>query len=366
MKDDTENLFDKIYEERSPDFKKNVNIALIGKVSGGKSSLLNAILERDRDNAIALVGASSGITTEVTPYPLDEHVLIIDAPGLEDIEKENSEETKNFLKHVDLGILVVTGSIDISQKKHYDDLKETAGSVFVVLNKSDAWDHLEDSALEGVIGQWKSALGVNHIYPTVTKGYDPEARKDMPLDLRGVTELRDDILKYLKTNKKDILLAKNLSDKKKYAAGIIAAALAAVAVEAFIPGSAAYITATQVIAIGSLHYLYKGEVLGKANALAVIPRFVGQSLGTNTFLWVKSFLPPTGIVDVAAAGVAITITFAMLASVSYVLSNNHDIFSKASVLTDKFNEYKNIDISSIISAIKNNGNVADTIKKMIA
>ena len=37
--------FDRSYSEKNPDFKAHVNIALVGKVSSGKSSLLNAILK---------------------------------------------------------------------------------------------------------------------------------------------------------------------------------------------------------------------------------------------------------------------------------------------------------------------------------
>jgi small GTP-binding protein len=364
--DDDKKLFDKIYEEKTPDFKGNVNIAVIGTVSSGKSSLINAILERGRENAVAEVGATSGVTTDVKPYKIDDHVLIIDAPGLDDIKKQNSDETVKLLQHIDIGILVVTGSADTAQKKHYDALKEKAEHVFVVLNKSDAWEHLNDSALQGVVEQWKTALGASKIYPTVTKGYDKEAKKDIPLDLRGVDELRDDILNFLKKNKKDILFAKNLGDKKKYASGIIAAALTAVAVEAFVPGSAAYITATQVIAITSLHYVYTGEMLSKQSALTLLPRFAGQSLGSTIFLWAKSILPPTGIVDFAAAGIAVSITFAMLASVNYLLSNNLDILNKGTELMDKFNQYKAIDISGILKALKENQSIRDIVSKMIS
>ncbi|MGI3477072.1 GTPase [Providencia stuartii] len=333
--------FDRAYSEKNPDYKAHVNIALVGKVSTGKSSLLNAIFECKRENPIAPVGAKSGVTTEVTPYKLDDNVLIVDCPGLDDIRKENSAVTKGFIDNIDLGLFVVTGSADASQKSNFDDLKNNTEHVLVVLNHIDAWDDLDESAYEEVEQQWKSVLGVDKVFGCCTKGYDPKMKKSAPMDIRGVDELRDQIFKFLNEKGKDILIARHLRDKSSYAIGIISGALVAVAAEAFIPGSAAYITATQVVAITSLNYLYTGEALNKTSVLSLLPTFAGESVGTTLFLWAKSFLPPTGVVDIAAAGIAVVVTFAMLAAVKWVLENNHSLDDKAA-LKETFNRFKKI------------------------
>lgn len=129
----------------------------------------------------------------------------------------------------------------------------------------------------------------------------------------------------MKNEGKDILLARHLKDKESYAVAIIASALAASAGAAFIPGSAAYITAIQVAAIMGLYYLYTGNILSKTHALGLLPTFVGRSIGTNIFLWVKSVLPPTGVLDAAAAGIALVITFAMLGAVKSLLENGYSL-----------------------------------------
>jgi small GTP-binding protein len=328
MKINYEKIFDEAYEQRKPDFSKTLNIAVVGKVSGGKSSLINAIFERNRENAIAKVGAISGVTTKVKSFRLDERVLLIDCPGLDDVKDENSEITESFLKSIDIGIFVVTGSSDASQKTNYEKLKENCKKTFVVLNQIDTWDDLKKEAVDDVINQWKKSLGCKKIYPTNTKGYDPESREDAPLDIRGVDALKEDITDFLKKEGKDLLFLKNLQEKEGSANKIILAALVAVAAEAFIPGSAAYITATQTVAITALHYLYTGEVISKKGALALIPTFIGESIGTTVFLWLKSFLPPTGIIDAAAAVVAVTITFAMLYAIKSALKNNISLDDK--------------------------------------
>lgn len=334
-----DNLFEKAFEEKTPDFGKHINIAVVGKVSAGKSSLLNAILGRDRSDGIAKVGAHSGVTTKITSYKLDDEVLIIDCPGLDDVRKENSDETTNFLKSIDLGLFVVTGSADVSQKDNYEDLKKHTHKVIIILNKIDEWDDLEESAYESVRKQWQSVLGANKVFGTCTKGYDPKMRQSAPMDIRGIEEVKEEIFDFLETEGKAILLARHLKDKKKYAVGIIVAALLAVAGEAFIPGSAVYITATQAASIASLYYLYSGKILSKSSALGLISTFAGESVGMNLFLWAKSFLPPTGIVDVAAAGIAMLVTFAMLAAVKWVLENNYSL-EQTDKLAEAFEHFK--------------------------
>jgi small GTP-binding protein len=337
--DDFDKIFNKAYEERTPNYDEHINVALVGKVSAGKSSLLNAILECTRTDPIAKVGANSGVTTKVTAYKLDKQVLIVDCPGLDDVREENSTETKDFLESIDLGLFVVTGSVDASQKSNFDDLKKNSHKAIVILNKIDEWDDLEESAYEGVLNQWKAALGVEKIFGTCTKGFDPKMRQSAPMDIRGVDELREEILSFLEGEGKAILLQRHLKNKEKYAIGIIGTALVSVAAEAFVPGSAAYITATQVAAISSLHYLYTGNILSKSSALSLLPTFAGESLGTTAFIWAKSFLPPTLVLDMAAAAIAIVITFAMLAAVKWMLENEHSLDEK-DILKRVFNNFK--------------------------
>lgn len=338
-KKEFDKIFNKAYEEQSPNFDMYVNVAFVGKVSAGKSSLINAILGCTRENPIAKVGAKSGVTTKVTAYKLDEQVLIVDCPGLDDVRKENSAVTKDFLDSIDLGVFVITGSADASQKANFDDLKKNSKKTIVVLNKIDVWDDLNESAYADVVQQWKIVLGVDEIFGTCTKGFDPEMRQSAPMDIRGVEEVQKELFDFLNSEGKALLLARHLKSKERFAITIIGTAIVAVAGEAFIPGSAAYITATQVVAITSLNYLYKGEILSKSSALALLPTFAGESLGTTAFLWAKSFLPPTLVLDVAAAGIAVVITFAMLAAVKWMFENDYSL-DENDILKKVFSNFK--------------------------
>ncbi|MEH2307251.1 GTPase [Nostoc sp.] len=327
------------FEEKVQDFSKTLNMAVIGKVSSGKSSLINALLKRSRKKAIAEVGAEAGVTTKLKILRLDDKVRLIDSPGLDDVRSENSDITREFLKHIDVGILVVTGAADASQKRYLDDLLAHCQSVFVVLNKIDEWDKHSPLALEKVITQWKEVLKIEKIYPVCAFGYDADCLPGTPLDIRGVYGLREDIENFLASNGKDLLLARHMGEKKSYAVGIIATALVAVAIQAFIPGSAAYIAATQAAAIVSLSYLYTGEILSSKAAFALLPAFASEAATTTLFLWVKSFLPPTGIIDIAAAVIAVSITLAILATVNSVLESGSKL-EEEKLLKSKFRTYR--------------------------
>ena len=209
---------------------------------------------------MAAVGARSGVTKNIQVFALDDHVCIVDSPGLDDVAKENSDVTRKVLDSIDVGMLVVTGSVDGSQKAHVDDLRARCKRIFVVLNKVDEWDDLVPTAVDEVFAQWKATLGIEKLYPTCTKGFDPKTKPGIEPDVRGVDELRADVEAFVEAEGKALLLARQMGEKRIYAMKIIIGALVAVGGEAFVPGSAVYITATQAVAIATLYYLYTGRV----------------------------------------------------------------------------------------------------------
>jgi hypothetical protein len=116
--------------------------------------------------------------------------------------------------------------------------------------------------------------------------------------------------------------------KRPAAAAIIAGAAAVAGLEGVLPGAAAFVLATQVSAIASLHYLYTGKWMGRTQTLAVLPVFVTDAAGGSIFLLLKSVLPPTGVADVAAAVVAATMTIAVLGAIARVLDAGYALDEK--------------------------------------
>lgn len=297
-------------------------IAFIGNVSTGKSSLINALFERDRGNLIAEVGAVSGVTTQVKQFNLDDEVIIVDSPGLSDIREENSKVTAKLIPSIDIAVFVVSGSTDRGQRYHYEDVRSQVPFTLFVLNKIDEFDDLEESALQEVIEQWKMAIGVTQVFPTCAKGYDPKSRQDRPLDIRGVDALRDAIMTSAKDKKKNLQLQRQMKKKRNYAIGIGVGAVIAAVTASFAPGSTVYITGIQMAALANLNYLYKGKVLNMQQTASIMLPLVGQNIGKNLFMFVSSFLPG---VDVAGAAVAGLVTIALMVAAIYALEKGYDL-----------------------------------------
>lgn len=308
------------HEANIKKFSDTLNIAVVGNVSSGKSSLINALLRRDRNTMIATVGAEAGTTIRLQSIKLDDHVRIVDSPGLLDIRRENSEITREFLKFVDIGILVITGAADSVQRAHLQDLHQACARTFVVLSKIDQWDKHKPEALAKVESQWKTALGIGTLYKACCFGYDPDTDPDSPLDLRGVDDLRKDIETFLAYKGKDMLLSRHLYNKEHSATKIIAGALVAVAIGALVPGAALIVAVAQVSALYSIYYLYTGKLLPKAAIGSILLTLGGQAAASQIFLVIKSILPPTGIADIGAAYVAVLYTFALLGAFTKLLA----------------------------------------------
>ncbi|EKL0034103.1 50S ribosome-binding GTPase [Vibrio vulnificus] len=346
---DVEKEVEDILKNISSQIESELSIVVGGQVSSGKSSFLNALFSCKQSDPKFTVGAEAGVTTEPEAYrDLAENVTVWDTPGLNDLDEGNVKTTKDFLaKGHDLAILLVSGAADSGQKDNYDILKNSvpSGNMLVVLNKADS---ISKANRETIINQWKEKLGLttsDKIYCCSSRGYDPEDRIidqytqeetpiavddfGMPLTIFGIDEITKDIAKQLEKINKDLLFLKSQQSKGKAALMTISGACIAAGVGAFFPGSGATITAIQIGAICTLYYIYTGTMLSKTQAIAMLPAYASQAIGRNLFLWAKSIMPPTGAIDIAAAGIAVTLTVSMLLTVNYMLKNNLDLMDAA-------------------------------------
>lgn len=255
IKNTKKSQFNKKVDNMFNSFEKTLdlelNIVTFGKVSAGKSSFLNAFFDREKNKPLFSVNAKSGETTKVKSEKLGSNILVGDTPGLNDINKDNSQESKKILEEgIDVGILVLSGSADSSQKEHYDDLLKNSNKVFIVLNKAD---NFSKENINSVINQWKEQLELDDnstIYPVVSRGYDSNDMEKFrgkeyaieideygrPATLEGIDKVRNDVLSFLEESGKDLLLAKELKDKSNKALAIILAATVLAAGQSFIPG----------------------------------------------------------------------------------------------------------------------------------
>jgi tRNA modification GTPase len=127
-------------------FREGLSLAIVGRPNVGKSSLLNAFLERDR----AIVTELPGTTRDIIEEYLNIHGLpirIIDTAGIRETHNlVESEGVKRSLKAIDSADLILSVFDISSPLKEEDfivlDMIKVRNSI-VVLNKSDLQDHLE-------------------------------------------------------------------------------------------------------------------------------------------------------------------------------------------------------------------------------
>lgn len=253
-----------------------LNLLVMGKVSTGKSSLLNALLGKARKNSPFKVRAESGVTQALERWQLNPYLCLIDTPGLDYLHSSDWQ-----LPPIDVGIFVVAGSADARQREHLDRLRQLCPRVVVVLNKIDQYDKWQPFVLDRVIEQWRQALGIDRIFPTCTFGFDPELDLAVQLDLRGIEDLKAEL---------EILLGKRWQERQQRKqvslstlVGIVTPTIRSIAESGTTGRRSPFIPGLLAIALGELHHLYYGRSLSGQETYALL-----QLLPTMGWYWQAS------------------------------------------------------------------------------
>ncbi len=126
----------------------HLHIAVFGRVSTGKSSLLNALIGEQKFAVSPLHGETRKTTMEQWSEVEAAGVFLIDTPGLDEAGGEDREAMAKEVAHrSDLVIFVVDGDITDSELQSLRTLLEQGRPVVVALNKSDLYTQDELAAL---------------------------------------------------------------------------------------------------------------------------------------------------------------------------------------------------------------------------
>ena len=118
----------------------HLHIAVFGRVSTGKSSLLNALIGEQRFAVSPLHGETKRTTMQAWSEVEAAGVFLIDTPGLDEAGGELREEMAREVAHrSDLVIFVVDGDITDSELASLRTLLEQGRPVVVALNKTDLY-----------------------------------------------------------------------------------------------------------------------------------------------------------------------------------------------------------------------------------
>ena len=131
---------------------QKLEIVAFGTISSGKSSLLNALAGRD----VFATDPRGGTTMQrqEMPWPGDDQVLLVDTPGLGEVEgHERLTIAADSARDADLVLLVVDGPLRQSEFQLVSRLGEMEKRILVCLNKQDWYEDADRKTLIGQIAE---------------------------------------------------------------------------------------------------------------------------------------------------------------------------------------------------------------------
>ncbi len=117
-----------------------IDIAVFGRVSVGKSALLNALLGRDAFEVGVLHGTTTSRNMQPWSEATDGHVHLVDTPGIEELNGEQRERLAHDIAgRCDLLLFVVDGDMTATETDALERIAASRRPLLLVLNKADRY-----------------------------------------------------------------------------------------------------------------------------------------------------------------------------------------------------------------------------------
>lgn len=162
----------------------HLHIAAFGRVSTGKSSLLNALIGQQRFAASPLHGETLTSSIEAWSEIETGGVYLIDTPGLDEAGGEDRERlAREVANRADLVVFVLDGDITESERLSLQTLLQQGRPVLVALNKKDLYTADDLQALLGSIrAKTAGMVDANHV---IAVAANPRAQSVIEIDEAG-------------------------------------------------------------------------------------------------------------------------------------------------------------------------------------
>ena len=137
----------------------HLHIAAFGRVSTGKSSLLNALLGEKRFAVSALHGETRSQAVAQWQKEESRGVFLIDTPGINEVEGEEREKLATEVAgQADLVLYVTDGDMTESELQGLRDIAAMDRPMLLVLNKADRYGPEEQIRLKQSLGRHADGL----------------------------------------------------------------------------------------------------------------------------------------------------------------------------------------------------------------
>jgi GTPase len=162
----------------------HLHIAAFGRVSTGKSSLLNALIGSERFTVSPLHGETKASSIEPWSEIEAAGVYLIDTPGLDEAGGEDRELlAREVANRSDLVIFVLDGDITESERRALETLLGQGRPVVVALNKKDLYTQDE---LDALLSSIKSkTAGLVSPRDVIAVAADPRPQTVVEVDAAG-------------------------------------------------------------------------------------------------------------------------------------------------------------------------------------
>lgn len=130
----------------------HIHIAVFGRVSVGKSALVNALLDEQRFSTSPLHGETRTIQSGQWHEFRDGNVFLIDTPGINEVDGEAREQlAREVASRSDLVLFVVDGDLTQAEIDALRAIAKTRRPLLLVLNKTDRYTADERSSLHAAL-----------------------------------------------------------------------------------------------------------------------------------------------------------------------------------------------------------------------
>jgi len=130
--------------------QRRLRVAVFGRVGVGKSSLLNALLGRDRFATDVAHGCTRHQQVERWPIDIDglAEVELVDTPGIDEIAAAaRARLAARLALNADLVLLVLDGDLNRIELEALSQLAANGKPLLLVLNRCDCWSPAEQQEL---------------------------------------------------------------------------------------------------------------------------------------------------------------------------------------------------------------------------